>query len=66
VENGKLGPAPSFINADARMAIESLRKLAGCDITSIIAYHGGLYRDYPNRRIAQILHESGAGAVRRQ
>jgi glyoxylase-like metal-dependent hydrolase (beta-lactamase superfamily II) len=66
VENGKLGPAPSFINADSRMAIESLRKLAGCDITSIIAYHGGLYRDYPNQRLVQILHESGASAVRRQ
>jgi glyoxylase-like metal-dependent hydrolase (beta-lactamase superfamily II) len=66
VENGKLVPAPSFINADTRTAIESLRKLAGCDITSIIAYHGGLYRDYPNQRLVQILHESGASAVRRQ
>ena len=64
VENGRLGPAPSFINADPRMAIESLRKLAGCDITSIIAYHGGLYRDYPNQRLVQILHESGASDVR--
>lgn len=64
VENGKLVPAPSFINADARMAIESLRKLASFDITSIIAYHGGLYRDHPNQRLVQILHESGAGAVR--
>jgi glyoxylase-like metal-dependent hydrolase (beta-lactamase superfamily II) len=62
-ENGKLGPAPSFINADTMMAIASLNKLAGCDIANVIAYHGGLYRDHPNQRLAQILCDSAAGAM---
>jgi glyoxylase-like metal-dependent hydrolase (beta-lactamase superfamily II) len=54
VEGGNLGPAPSFINADTPLALASLKKLAACDIANVIAYHGGLFRNDPNRRIAEI------------
>jgi len=54
VEEGKLGPAPSFINADHPVALSSLKKLTRCDVANVIAYHGGLYRDAPNNRIAEI------------
>ena len=55
VENGNLAPAPSFINADPAMALASLQKLTRCDIANIIAYHGGLFRDDPNRRLADLI-----------
>ena len=54
VEDGKLAPAPSFINADNNLAMESIKKLAGFDITNVVSYHGGLFRDDPNRSIAEI------------
>jgi glyoxylase-like metal-dependent hydrolase (beta-lactamase superfamily II) len=55
VEKGNLSPAPSFINADPSMAIASIQKLTDYDIVNIIAYHGGLYQDAPNRRIREIV-----------
>ena len=58
VEGGSLMPAPPFINADTPTALASLKKLAGCDIANVIAYHGGLFRDNPNRRIAEIVRDS--------
>ena len=63
VEEGRLVPAPPFINADTRMAFASLKKLSRCDIVHVIAYHGGIFRDNPNGRLAQILHEIEAGAL---
>ncbi len=54
VEGGKLGPAPSFINADISLASSSLEKLTRYDIANVIAYHGGLFQDNPNERIAEI------------
>jgi glyoxylase-like metal-dependent hydrolase (beta-lactamase superfamily II) len=54
VENGNLVPAPSLFNADTPMALASLKKLTRFDIETVISYHGGLYRDAPNRRIAEI------------
>jgi glyoxylase-like metal-dependent hydrolase (beta-lactamase superfamily II) len=55
VEAGKLVPAPGFIHADASMALTSLKKLARLDIANVIAYHGGLFQDNPNARIAEIV-----------
>lgn len=54
VENGKLAPAPSFINADTPMALASIEKISGYDIANVIAYHGGLFQDAPNRRLKEI------------
>jgi glyoxylase-like metal-dependent hydrolase (beta-lactamase superfamily II) len=54
VENGELGrPAPT-INADQAMSLESLKKLAGLDISSVICYHGGLYQGRVSEKIAQL------------
>jgi len=55
VEGQKLSPAPPFIHADASTAISSIKKLTDYDIAGIIAYHGGLFRDNPNRRIKEIV-----------
>jgi len=55
VENGKLSPAPSFINADTSMAMTSIEKISGYDIANVIAYHGGLFQDYPNQRLKEII-----------
>jgi glyoxylase-like metal-dependent hydrolase (beta-lactamase superfamily II) len=55
VESGRLEAAPAFINADISKAFESLKILARYDIANVIAYHGGLFQDHPNARIAEIL-----------
>jgi glyoxylase-like metal-dependent hydrolase (beta-lactamase superfamily II) len=55
IEEGRLSPAPAFINADTPLAISSLKKLIQCDIAKVIAYHGGLFTDSPNTRIAEIV-----------
>ena len=57
VEDGKLAPAPAFINADTPMALASLKKLIRHDIANVVAYHGGLFQDNPNRRLAEIVKE---------
>ena len=54
VEEGKLMPAPAFINADSPMALRSLKKLTNYNVDNVIAYHGGLYREDPNKRIYEI------------
>jgi hypothetical protein len=36
------------------MALASLKKLTWFDIETVITYHGGLYTNSPNRRIAEI------------
>ncbi len=54
VEGGSLVPAPPFINADTPMALASIKKFTHCDIANVIAYHGGLFQDDPNRRLAEI------------
>jgi len=55
VDNGKLVPAPAFINADSSGALASLKKLTAFDIANVIAYHGGLFGDDPNGRISEIV-----------
>jgi glyoxylase-like metal-dependent hydrolase (beta-lactamase superfamily II) len=54
IENGKLVPAPSFFNADTPLAMASLKKLTHYDIANVVAYHGGLFQNDPNRSIAAI------------
>jgi glyoxylase-like metal-dependent hydrolase (beta-lactamase superfamily II) len=55
VEEGRLSPAPAFINADTSLALSSLKRLTQFDIANVIAYHGGLFQDSPNTRIAEIV-----------
>ncbi len=57
VEKEKLGPAPSFINADTSMAMASIEKISAYDIANVIAYHGGLFQDNPNQRLKEIIQQ---------
>jgi glyoxylase-like metal-dependent hydrolase (beta-lactamase superfamily II) len=54
VEAGQLyGPVPQ--NAlDYKTAIQSLNKLTAYPIENIICYHGGLFTNNPNHRIAEL------------
>jgi glyoxylase-like metal-dependent hydrolase (beta-lactamase superfamily II) len=55
VEGGNLGPAPPFINADPPTAMASIKRLSSYDISNVIAYHGGLFQNNPNRRLGEIV-----------
>ncbi len=57
VQEARLVPAPSFINADSSMALSSLKALARYDVENIIAYHGGLFQQDCNRRLAEIIQQ---------
>jgi glyoxylase-like metal-dependent hydrolase (beta-lactamase superfamily II) len=59
VEGEKLTPAPSFINADPSLAMESIKKFSAFDIANVIAYHGGLFQKNPNERLTEIAHGKG-------
>jgi glyoxylase-like metal-dependent hydrolase (beta-lactamase superfamily II) len=54
VEDGLLVRAPVFTLLDASAYAESLRKLTTFDISAVICYHGGLYQNDANRRIAEL------------
>lgn len=48
-----LGPDPQYC-IDADLAVNSLKKFVQYDIETVICYHGGLYKDNVNRRIAEL------------
>ncbi len=62
VEEARLVPAPPSINYDLGLYKQSLKKLAGYDIQSVICYHGGLYQDQPLERIAALAKDGGSSA----
>jgi glyoxylase-like metal-dependent hydrolase (beta-lactamase superfamily II) len=35
-------------------ALKSLKKLARYDIETVVCYHGGVYGDNPNKRLAEL------------
>lgn len=54
IVNGDLiGPIPQY-TPDMDAAIKSLAKLSQYDIESIICYHGGLYNENANQRLAEL------------
>ncbi len=57
VENGTLNLSPASVNHDTSMAAKSLQKLAAYDLAAVICYHGGLFSDHPNQRIAELARE---------
>ncbi len=59
VEDGRLVMAPPSANYDMALCRQSLKKLSNYEITSVICYHGGLYLDDPNERIASLAAEAG-------
>lgn len=52
VEKGQLVPAPEFINFDHSLSMKSLKKLTRYDVDTLICYHGGLFKDDVNNRMA--------------
>ena len=54
VADGELrGPNPQA-TYDMDTAVKSLQKLTRYDIETVICYHGGVYRDSANRRLAEL------------
>jgi len=58
VDGQLLGPNPRYTH-DLAEATASLKKLAQYDIRTVICYHGGVYTNDVNRRIAEIASGSG-------
>ncbi len=54
VDDGTLNPPPTRMNHDTQQALQSIKKLTAYDIQHVITYHGGLYEDHPNERIAEL------------
>ncbi|MGZ7127161.1 MAG: MBL fold metallo-hydrolase [Halobacteriota archaeon] len=54
VADGELqGPNPQA-TYEMDTALKSLKKLARYDIVTVVCYHGGVYRDNPNKRLAEL------------
>jgi glyoxylase-like metal-dependent hydrolase (beta-lactamase superfamily II) len=54
VSDGQLlGPVPEYA-VNYELAMQSLQKFTRFDIKSVICYHGGLYTDNVNQRIAEL------------
>jgi glyoxylase-like metal-dependent hydrolase (beta-lactamase superfamily II) len=54
VADGELrGPNPQA-TYDMDTALKSLKKLARYDIETVVCYHGGVYGDNPNKRLAEL------------
>ncbi|MDR6549772.1 MBL fold metallo-hydrolase [Paenibacillus qinlingensis] len=47
------GPKPAYCS-DYSLALQSLKKYAQFDIDQVLCYHGGLYTDHANQRIAEL------------
>lgn len=47
------GPNPQATH-DMATALHSLKKLTHYDITTVVCYHGGIYRDSANKRLAEL------------
>jgi len=59
VDHGQLlGPDPRY-SIDIAQANASIKKLVQYDISRVIAYHGGIYEDHVNQRIAELAAHLG-------
>ncbi|MHB1418401.1 MAG: MBL fold metallo-hydrolase [Bacillota bacterium] len=56
VEDGMLVKPPEFTNFDLDLSSRSLKKLTEYDIETVVCYHGGLYQDNTNQRIADLVN----------
>lgn len=54
VENGVLVHAPRFTCLDREQYDKSIIRLTLYDIKTVICYHGGVYLESPNKRIAEL------------
>lgn len=48
-----IGPRPQHA-FDKDAALESIKKLTQYDIEKVICYHGGIFKDNVNQRIAEL------------
>lgn len=54
VNEEALVPGPRIFNFDSDQAMQSLKKLTRYDMKTVICYHGGVYSDNVNDRIAEL------------
>lgn len=54
IEDGVLIKPGSAITFDMDLSIKSLKKLTEYDIETVVCYHGGIYKDNVNKRIAEL------------
>lgn len=59
VNEGKLVTAADRINYDSKLNMKSLKKLMNYDIKTVVCYHGGIYKDDVNKRIAELCNAEG-------
>ena len=52
VQKGTLVPAPDFTVPDKKKALQSMQKLLGLDIRTVVCYHGGVFNQNTGARIA--------------
>jgi glyoxylase-like metal-dependent hydrolase (beta-lactamase superfamily II) len=57
IQDGQLCSADPVTTLDLPMAHASIQKLAAFDIQSIICYHGGIFRENVNKRLAELAAE---------
>ena len=57
VEDGMLVKLPESTNFDLDLTTKSIKKLTEYDIETVICYHGSLYKDNTNQRIADLASE---------
>ena len=58
VNDGILCREDENLNFDNELNLESIQKLMKYDIETVICYHGGLYNNNVNERIAELASES--------
>jgi hypothetical protein len=54
IKEGMLSQNQSSINFDMELYAKSMKKLMDYDIGAVICYHGGLYKEDVNKRIAEL------------
>ena len=59
VDEGKLITSADNLNYDNELNMKSLKKLINYDIETVICYHGGIYKDNVNKRIAELCNGEG-------
>lgn len=58
VNDGMLCREKQDFNFDNELNVKSIQKLIKYDIETVISYHGGIYNDNVNKRIAELANES--------
>jgi glyoxylase-like metal-dependent hydrolase (beta-lactamase superfamily II) len=63
VEAGQLlGPTPEY-TLDLKSALESLKKFTAFDVETVICYHGGVFKDDANQRIAELAAQHSVSRI---